>query len=347
MVDGGKILSGSASELVTLVVTTSPIPSHPSLVLLRTLLNSFRKHLVDFENYNLLLVCDGFSRSDGKDQLCSKEAYQQFLDSVQELCASGELGNCQILELKSCHGYGLALSAALAEVVTEFVFVVQHDWLLVKDVDLGPVVNAMDLDATIKYVGLQSLTTLDYARRMQLRYNLQLPPDRHLCGLRLVPQLLWYDKPHLTRKKHYLEVVLPEAKMGVFQNPERRYGVDQMWPKLLHAENLEEEHLRHGTFFWDVGAEVVYHLSGRKLLAVDEDAETERSLVGPGSRTHVPRPQLEKARRLVWCRNRHSDFYIRCCRQDHVHRWPCSSKSQRPVWPLQGPVLRVWRARAQ
>jgi len=38
-----------------------------------------------------------------------------------------------------------------------------------------------------------------------------------------------------------------------------------------------------------------YHLSGRKLLAVDEDAETERSLVGPGSRTHVPRPQLEKA----------------------------------------------------
>lgn len=223
MVDGGKILSGSASELVTLVVTTSPIPSHPSLVLLRTLLNSFRKHLVDFEHYNLLLVCDGFSRSDGKDQLCSKEAYQQFLDSVQELCASGELGNCQILELKSCHGYGLALSAALAEVVTEFVFVVQHDWLLVKDVDLGPVVNAMDLDATIKYVGLQSLTTLDYARRMQLRY-----------------------------------------------------GVDQMWPKLLHAENLEEEHLRHGTFFWDVGAEVVYHLSGRKLLAVDEDAEAER-----------------------------------------------------------------------
>ena len=62
-------------------------------------------------------------------------------------------------------------------------------------------------------------------------------------------------------------------------------------------------------------------------------------------------------------RNRHSDFYVRCCRQcfaqlvnifsdlssleaticfdvflgrDHVHRWPCSSKSQRPVWPLQG-----------
>ena len=32
----GRIWPGSASELVTLVVTTSPIPSHPSLVLLRT-----------------------------------------------------------------------------------------------------------------------------------------------------------------------------------------------------------------------------------------------------------------------------------------------------------------------
>ena len=28
---------------------------------------------------------------------------------------------------------------------------------------------------------------------------------------------------------------------------------------------------------------------------MDEDAETERSLVGPGNRTHVPRPQLEAA----------------------------------------------------
>eukprot|EP00913_Durusdinium_trenchii_P002213 g2044.t1 len=186
---------------------------------------------------------------------------------LQELCAAGELGNCRVLVLQSCHGYGLALSAALSEVATEFVLVVQHDWLFVRDVDLTLVVDAMDKDPAIKYIGMQSLTTLDYARRMQLRWGL-------VIWLRLVPQLLWYDKPHLCRKRHYVEVVLPEANMTVLENPERRYGVERMWPKLLNSQNLAEDHLRYGTFFWDVGAEVVYHLSGRKLLAqTNPDAE--------------------------------------------------------------------------
>ncbi|CAK9094935.1 Uncharacterized protein SCF082_LOCUS44602 [Durusdinium trenchii] len=261
-------------EKVTILVTTSPIPSHPSPILLRTLFGSFQKHLAAAVNCQIVLVCDGFARSDGKDQLCSEEAYSRFLTSIQELCAAGELGNCRVLVLQSCHGYGLALSAALSEVATEFVLVVQHDWLFVRDVDLTLVVDAMDKDPAIKYIGMQSLTTLDYARRMQLRYKLQLPSERIVAGLRLVPQLLWYDKPHLCRKRHYVEVVLPEANMTVLENPERRYGVERMWPKLLNSQNLAEDHLRYGTFFWDVGAEVVYHLSGRKLLAqTNPDAE--------------------------------------------------------------------------
>jgi len=130
----------------------------------------------------------------------------------------------------------------------------------------------MDFDKDVKYIGMQSLTTLGYARRIQVRYNLELPPARTVCGLRLVPQLLWYDKPHVCRASHYREVVLPEAAMGVLENPERRYGVDLMWPRLRSAANLEEEHLRFGTFFWDVEAEVVYHLSGRKLIADDSNS---------------------------------------------------------------------------
>ncbi|CAJ1448480.1 unnamed protein product [Effrenium voratum] len=205
----------------------------------------------------------------------------------QELRATGELGDCTVLKLGHCHGYGLALAAGLAEVSSEFVLVVQHDWLFVKDVDLTSLVAAMDSDAAVKYIGMQSLTTLGYARRMQLRYSLRLPPAREVHGLRLVPQLLWYDKPHLCRCKHYTEVVLPEAKMGLRENPERRYGVEQMWPRLLHAEHLEEEHLRYGTFFCDVGAEVVYHLSGRKVIAAPENEALMEGLHGVATETET------------------------------------------------------------
>lgn len=38
--------------------------------------------------------------------------------------------------------YGLALEAALAEVETEFVLVVQHDWLFVRDADVRAAARA-------------------------------------------------------------------------------------------------------------------------------------------------------------------------------------------------------------
>lgn len=255
------------SDRLTIVVTTSPIPSHPSPVLLRTLFSSFQKHLLQLERCQRLLVCDGFTHPEGRKQLCSEEAYEGFLAAAEELCLQGELGPCRILRLGSCHGYGLALTAALKEVSTEYVLVVQHDWIFVREVEIARAVAAMDADSDIKYIGMQSLTTLGYARRMRLRYGLELPPARHVAGVCLVPQLLWYDKPHVCRTEHYRQVVLPAARMDVCQNPERRFGVDQMWPRLLKADDLEKEHICYGTFFWDVGVEVVYHLSGRKLKA--------------------------------------------------------------------------------
>jgi len=256
-----------ASARVTIVVTTSPIPSHPSPILLRTLFASFHDHLVGLGDCHRVLVCDGYVRDDGGSQLCSPEDYEGFLRQVEELQGTGEFGDCQVLRLDSCHGYGLALAAALELVATEFVLVVQHDWLFVRSVDLASAVMAMDSDADIKYLGLQSITTLDYPKRMRVRYGLELPPTKHVGGLSLVPQLLWYDKPHLCRVAHYKDVVLRAAPPGRRECPERRYGVQLMWPVLLAAEDLQEEHRRFGTYFWDTGAEVIYHLSGRKLKA--------------------------------------------------------------------------------
>eukprot|EP00441_Pelagodinium_beii_P031475 CAMPEP_0197640300 /NCGR_PEP_ID=MMETSP1338-20131121/14639_1 /TAXON_ID=43686 ORGANISM="Pelagodinium beii, Strain RCC1491" /NCGR_SAMPLE_ID=MMETSP1338 /ASSEMBLY_ACC=CAM_ASM_000754 /LENGTH=330 /DNA_ID=CAMNT_0043213135 /DNA_START=9 /DNA_END=997 /DNA_ORIENTATION=- len=273
----------SAADRVTIVVTTSPIPSHPSPVLLRTLFASFKQHLTGVDGCDCILVCDGYTRADGRPQLCAEEAYNGFLTTAQSLASAGELGSCHLLRLDRCHGYGLALEAALREVTTEFVLVVQHDWLFVKDVDLSAAVSALDTDKEVKYIGMQSLTTLEYARRMQVRYKIELPPARDVCGLHLVPQLLWYDKPHVCRADHYRKVVLPESKMGILQNPERRYGVDLMWPHLRASTELKKDHLMYGTFFWDVEAEVVYHLSGRKLLA-DEDTFSVEGELGKDQR---------------------------------------------------------------
>lgn len=288
----------AGAERITVVVTTSPIPSCPSPVLLRLLFGSLRKHLPSIEASPRLLVCDGYARADGKARLVTPEAYSAYLAAAEVLAASGEFGaQCRILPLATCHGYGLALEAALAEVTTEFVLVMQHDWLFVADADICEVVTAMDQDNDVKYIGMQSFTTLDYARRMRVRYNLELPSPRSVAGLTLVPQLLWYDKPHLCRADHYREVVLPAAPMRPLECPEARFGLGLMWPELRAAgqatstvsaaeaaERLFEAHRRYGTYFWDVGEEVIYHLSGRKLHATE---------LGGGAGEGAPPPAFE------------------------------------------------------
>eukprot|EP00747_Dinoflagellata_sp_TGD_P206631 gnl/TRDRNA2_/TRDRNA2_80321_c0_seq1.p1 gnl/TRDRNA2_/TRDRNA2_80321_c0~~gnl/TRDRNA2_/TRDRNA2_80321_c0_seq1.p1 ORF type:complete len:187 (+),score=38.73 gnl/TRDRNA2_/TRDRNA2_80321_c0_seq1:44-604(+) len=177
-----------AAERLTIVVTTSPIPSHPSSVLLKTLFASFREHLLGLESVPRLLVCDGYRREDGKRQPCSEEAYAAHLAELDELVEAGVMGPCRLLRLGDCaRGYGLALETALADhVKTEFVLVVQHDWLFLKAVDVWDAIAAMDIDAEVKYVGMQSLTTLDYARRMRTRYGIELPESRSVGGLTLV-----------------------------------------------------------------------------------------------------------------------------------------------------------------
>jgi len=260
-------------DCITILVTTSPIPSHPSPVLLRALFASFRRHLPSLKGCPSLIVCDGYRRADGKPQLCSEDAYNQFLEAVDERVHSGEFGACRVLKLSGKHGYGRALQIALAQVQTEFVLVMQHDWLFVKEMDMHRAVEAMREDPSIKYIGMQSMTTLDYARRMEVRYQITLPHTHIVAGVPLTPQLLWYDKPHLCRVSHYLNVVLKDAPCDVGEVPEARYGLALMWPALRSADNISDTHNHFGTFFWDVGAEVVYHLSGRKLHAEPYDSE--------------------------------------------------------------------------
>eukprot|EP00927_Polykrikos_kofoidii_P066017 TRINITY_DN61697_c0_g1_i1.p1 TRINITY_DN61697_c0_g1~~TRINITY_DN61697_c0_g1_i1.p1 ORF type:complete len:368 (-),score=52.89 TRINITY_DN61697_c0_g1_i1:60-1163(-) len=263
---------------VTIVITTSPIPSHPSPALLRALLTSLRTNLRCGDCHRLgregglqvLLVCDGYHKASQKPQLCSAEAYADFLSHVDAMVSAGDLGDSPtVLKLEACKGYGLALTTALQHVRTKYVLVVQHDWLFVRNVDLAPLVSAMDAADEVKYIGMQSITTLDYAKHMHLRYSIDLPPSRQIAGLRLVPQLLWYDKPHLCGADHYRDEVLTRAPMGVCECPERKYGVELMWREIRSASSVEQAHRPYGTFFWDAGEEIVYHLSGRKLQAAD------------------------------------------------------------------------------
>ncbi|KAF4996657.1 hypothetical protein FGRMN_4403 [Fusarium graminum] len=123
-------------------------------------------------------------------------------------------------------GFGLAVRSALRVTQTPHVWVQQHDWALVADLPIQPLLQIMQAhesnsEAPVKYVCLAAVRMLSYATSA---YATEFPTLRELSAsltrdyeapshpnvkVPLTPMFFWHDKPHLASTAHYLERVFP------------------------------------------------------------------------------------------------------------------------------------------
>ncbi|KAI1642555.1 uncharacterized protein F4817DRAFT_292209 [Daldinia loculata] len=121
-------------------------------------------------------------------------------------------------------GFGLAVRSALRLTETPFVWVQQHDWPLISDVPIEPLLNVMwatedDESAPVKYICLPSIRLLSYADSAHVA---RFPELKGLTSsikrdfimesgvsVPLTPMFFWHDKPHLVSTQHYLSRIFP------------------------------------------------------------------------------------------------------------------------------------------
>ena len=152
---------------LTIVVTTSPIPSVPSTALLQACLKSF-EHVNDLSRCRVIIVCDGIGKvlraEEKPNWKCSRvnpghaAVYKEYISNIERLAQRQQQQQpCEVMVLDERHGCGLAVKAALALVQTPFVMVVQHDQLFLRSFDAGGVLAVMRAHpAALRYVGIQS-----------------------------------------------------------------------------------------------------------------------------------------------------------------------------------------------
>lgn len=152
---------GDVQQLLTVIITTSPVQSHPSSKLLEDVLDSFVR-VPDLCSCKKLLVCDGFkvvsqahkngsgSNNQSKKGLVSAEVghrYEEFVGSVTTRAMAGthpfDLGTTEVIRLKKHMGFAYAVKEALTRVTTPYVMVVQHDFAFLRSFDLRSVLQAM------------------------------------------------------------------------------------------------------------------------------------------------------------------------------------------------------------
>ena len=199
---------------MTVIITTSPVPSNPSTDMIEAMMGSF-SIISGLKYCRKIIVCDGYKTSSAKskprrgivteeDALC----YEEYVARLQTLSRRGEgvFSNSVCIALNDRQGFSFAVKAAIAHVTTPFVMIKQHDHIFVRKFDLEAVLNCMSKHNDVKYVGVMSGATLNYPAVVKSKYNVSIAPISK-GGILLCPLLYFYDKTRICPTDYYRQFV--------------------------------------------------------------------------------------------------------------------------------------------
>jgi len=281
--------ASSSKNDLTVVITTSPVPSNPSTMMLEAVLQSFNR-VKGLGDCALVIVCDGYNFAAkstwkaGKVTEDAAERYLEYLQNLESMLNSGKLpAGTKLVILDGRNGQALALRAGLQQVDTEYVLIHQHDLEFMFDFNLPGVLSVLDDPANdVKYVGMPLLCNINYEPYILSHHGvrvepLALQPAQGGEVVRVVPIIFWYDSTHISSVRHYEEVVFGCGEVfrpGDFI--EETYGVRQRKDIMEHSMAA---HAKYGTYHLishsanQKRRPIICHLGGSRFLTPDQRAE--------------------------------------------------------------------------
>lgn len=246
------------SDIVTVLIPSSFVPSHPSITLVRNAIESIRIVLA-LPNCKIVVCCDGPPECPNQ-----RRNYSEYKSRLRDFSATNDV---HIAELPVHVGLPGVIAEGFNHVSTPLALVFQHDF---------EVVRAIRIDELCRVL-LQDDLPINHVR-LNHKDNRQRKCDRILREFNhphvLIPLLrtnCWSDMPHLARSRYYRETVLPRMRPT-----QSRLGVENQLARLLRADierlGFDAGHRRHGTCVYGRLGDppVVLHLDGRRIQSVDE-----------------------------------------------------------------------------
>lgn len=182
-------------DLVTILVSTSPVPSHPDTALLDETIARLRAY-PELADCPLILMADGVR----PEQQQRQPAYDQFKARIAQRIASGQLPHFTLLEAAEHQHQANMTMQALEQVRTPFIFFCEHDTYPVGDVPMAGIVEAMRAyPEQLKHVRLHIFERM-IAEHDYLMFDKQ--PIR-IGGLPLVRTKQWSQRPHFAGADYY------------------------------------------------------------------------------------------------------------------------------------------------
>lgn len=185
------------SDLITVVITTSPIPSHPSTDVIDTTLASIRAQQ-PLANAEVLVAADGIPP--GLEH--RTEAWWHYLRRLVWQIARDRHGRCVPLIAGEWGHQALTTARALEQVTTPLVLFMEHDTPIIGEVDWDGLGKAV-LSGQANVIRLHHETgVLD-----EHRYLMVDQDPQEVCGVPLLRAAQWSQRPHLASTEFYRQLL--------------------------------------------------------------------------------------------------------------------------------------------
>ena len=241
-----SLLDKIPADQMTIIVTTSPVPSSPSPVLVQNTLESLPPALKDLP---IVITFDSFKIAPeekarlkrGKIPESLAESYPEYIENVKRLFpgySSEEKeieGECYFksyatgvtfLRMKTRQGFAFGVKEALDYVKTPYVLILQHDWLFTAP--FPPITTLFSImknePEDVKYITFVSRHSMDYVHSRSHVFNFKYTFDEAVAmrkGRALETELQaclhWFDRPHFCSIELYRKIfALDILKRGDF-----------------------------------------------------------------------------------------------------------------------------------
>jgi hypothetical protein len=181
---------------ITVLIPTSPIPSHPSTEVIETTVASVRHHLPDAE---IIVMCDGVR----PEQEHRRAAYEEYLHRLVQLTAN-RWGACvPVIFDEHAHQANMTRET-LSMVRSPLVLFVEHDTPLTEDNPIEwDLCERAILDDHLDVVRFHYESTIPspHQRLMFERY------PKPVGGLPVIRTRQWSQRPHLASTRYYRRAI--------------------------------------------------------------------------------------------------------------------------------------------
>ena len=190
---GAPLPEAGVDDLITVLVPTSPIPSHPSTAILRETVESVRAQLPHAE---ILVLCDGPNPSvEGY-----RAAYESYLYEVARLCREEWHDVLPVIHDTHQHQSGMTRHA-LNLVTTHTILYAEHDCPIRGSIPWRQMLDAITDDAA-------RVIRLHHEARIHPEHeHLMLGPSKDIRGVQMAPTQQWSQRPHLASTALYRQAI--------------------------------------------------------------------------------------------------------------------------------------------